>query len=99
MVAIQDIGTEQLSTPQYQFCPDAYKQVLVQPNMEALFPDIKDCCIRDHLRYQSQMMFSILNVQTTLMLSTKFQLMFLGKIGGQWVWTHPLTPALKITKL
>ena len=69
------------STP--QFCsvlPDASKQV--QPNMEALFQEFKDCCMGDQVGYQSQTILSILNVQTALMQSTKFQLMFLGEMSN-----------------
>ena len=32
MVAVYEIGIENLSTPQYPFCLDASKQVFAQPN-------------------------------------------------------------------
>ena len=42
-------------------------------DMEVLFEEFKDCHLGDHLQFGSQMIMSILNVQITLVLSTKFQ--------------------------
>ena len=52
-------------------------KIWYSPNnvLEVVFKKIKDCCMGDHLGYQRQMILSILNVQTILLLSTKFQLM------------------------
>ena len=55
----------------------------------------------DQVGYQNQASFSIFNAQTTLMLSTKFQVMLLGEMSnipcvdldrGHGVWPPPEKP-------
>ena len=77
MVAILDIGTEQLSNSESPCHPDVSHEVLAQSDTvweEMWFEELQDGCHGGNLRYWNRTILAILNFHNTSMPPIKFKL-------------------------